>query len=234
MGEQTKFPQRSVPLRIQVYEYLHDRIIEGTLKAGEMYSEQQISSTLGTSKTPVREAMLQLNQEGIIEYYPNKGIKVKEIGEDDIREIFEMLCALESFVFESLNKNDIKKIIQEAEHSLNIQKKLIDENDKVTWISASFSFHMLFVNAVGNKRITDAIERFLDDIQRMGREFISDENRMQQAFLEHERIVSTLKKGGGKAAKTAIIEHLRNTKSYLLAGRADKISKNHILATKTG
>ena len=138
MGEQTKFPRRATPLRMQVYQHLRESIVRGVLKPGEMYSEHQISLSLGVSKTPVREAMLQLNQEGMIEYYPYRGLRVKEIGEDDLREIFEMRCAIESYAFESLKKKINNKILEDAEESLNKQKKLIAENNKESWISATF------------------------------------------------------------------------------------------------
>ncbi len=66
---------------------------------------------------------------------------------------------------------------------------------------------MLLVKAFGNGRIARAIERFLDDIQRMGLELISNPQRMQEAFLEHKKIVNALKKRNSKEATEAVYEH---------------------------
>ncbi len=214
-----KFPQKATPLRIQIYEYLRDSIVRGILKTGEMYSEQQISSIFGTSKTPVREALLQLNNEGLLEYYQNRGIKIKDITDKDVREIFEMRCVLESFVVESLAKKGAESTIKQAEELLEIQKKLIFKDDKIGWISTNVSFHMLLVNAFGNGRIANAVERFSDDIQRMGLELISNSQRMQEVFLEHEKIVNALKKRNSREAREAIYNHLKKTESLLLAAR---------------
>jgi DNA-binding GntR family transcriptional regulator len=217
-----KLPERFAPLRIQVYEYLRDSIIKGRLKVGEMYSEQQISSILKMSKTPVREALLQLNREGLVEYFPNRGIKVKPIEDNDVREIFEIRCVLESFVVESLTKRDLGEVIERAGALLEIQKKAMRENDRFGWISINVLFHMLLVNAIGNSRIASAIERFTCDIQRIELEVLckSHTNRMQEIFEEHKKIVDALKKRDAEAAKTAVINHLKVSENILLTARS--------------
>jgi len=220
--ETGKFPQKGESLRKQLYTYLRRAITTGELETSKLYSEHEISSTFGISKTPVREALLQLDHEGLIEYHANKGIKVRDIQDDDVRDIFEMRCVLESFVIEALANKNQPKLIEEAENILETQNKCITNNDRAGWISANVNLHMLFVNAFGNKRIADAIERFSNDIQRMGLKLISNRDRMREAFKEHRAIILALKRKDNRAAKRAMIKHLNTTEKLLLELRSDE------------
>lgn len=229
-----RLPVRNQTLRTQVYQFLRASIIIGDLKAGELYSEQRLSSMLKVSKTPVREALQQLKQEGVIEYFPNRGVRVKALEDNDIREIFEMRRALESFVVESLTKKDIRETIRQAEALLAIQNELLLSNDSVGWISANFDFHLLLVGATGNSRIADAIEKFAYDIQRTAFDVIISANRMPTAFEDHKRLVDALKERDAKAAREIVIQHLLEAERLWLDLHAERGMKSSNSDKKPG
>ena len=80
-----------ISLKAQVYEYLKQAIINGDLKVGEIYSEQYFADKLSISRTPVREAILQLQHENMVEVKANRGIIVKPLLLDEIKKIIEII-----------------------------------------------------------------------------------------------------------------------------------------------
>ena len=94
-----------ISLKAQVYEYLKQAIINGDLKVGEIYSEQYFADKLSISRTPVREAILQLQHENMVEVKANRGIIVKPLLLDEIKKIIETRLAIEGYSYYILAKN---------------------------------------------------------------------------------------------------------------------------------
>ena len=94
-----------ISLKAQVYEYLKQAIINGDLKVGEIYSEQYFADKLSISRTPVREAILQLQHENMVEVKANRGIIVKPLLLDEIKKIIETRLAIEGYSSSILAKN---------------------------------------------------------------------------------------------------------------------------------
>ena len=112
----------------QAYEYLLNLIVNNQLDISQVYSERYFAEKMGISRTPVREAMLQLQREGYIQIQSNKGIKVKEISENEVHQILQMRIAIEGFcaLYAAENNETEKGIVlcRKVTDLLNIEKLL--------------------------------------------------------------------------------------------------------------
>ena len=88
---------QKVSYKEQIYQYLKEAIIKGDLKPGEIYSEQQFADKLNVSRTPVREAILQLKSEDLVEIYNNRGLGIKPLTEADLEQIIQARIAIENY-----------------------------------------------------------------------------------------------------------------------------------------
>jgi len=87
--------QTAQPLQIRAYESLKQMILEGQFTAGEIYSETKTSKELGLSRTPMRDAIQRLSQEGYIDVIPSKGFMLHEMTRRDLEDTYQVRCALE-------------------------------------------------------------------------------------------------------------------------------------------
>ena len=101
-------------LRTQVYEYLRNELKAENLKPGMFISMNQIMKNLGISRTPLRDALLQLQTEGFVTFLPQRGIRINELSQQDIEDLYEMLGALDSrvliAVFNRIGPSEIDKM----------------------------------------------------------------------------------------------------------------------------
>ena len=122
-----------ISLKAQVYEYLKQAIINGDLKVGEIYSEQYFADKLSISRTPVREAILQLQHENMVEVKANRGIIVKPLLLDEIKKIIETRLAIEGYSSSILAKNlttkEGKNLIYLLEDNLSKQQEILTSSD---------------------------------------------------------------------------------------------------------
>ena len=109
-------------LQSKAYDYLKDLILNDKLEHGVIYSQKKVAEELGISKTPLRDAVLRLEQERYIDVYPSKGFMIHEMMEDDIRETYQIRNAIETFC--------LKQLVADLD-SANAQKCLIDLRTKI-------------------------------------------------------------------------------------------------------
>nr|HPJ47546.1 GntR family transcriptional regulator [Synergistales bacterium] len=133
-------PFNMVSLRQQVYDYLRSQMNQGELRPGSAINLGEMSSRFGISRTPLREALLQLETEGFVTIYPRKGIIVNPLSEEDIRHAYEIIGALEaSVVFNE--RNSITSTETEKMRRLNLlMREALDRDDFDTFYRHNISF----------------------------------------------------------------------------------------------
>ena len=145
-------------LREQVYEYLRDAINRGELDAGSYLDQKRLSETLGISKTPLRDALIQLETEGFVSILPRRGVVVNELGLKDIRDIYEILGALEGAavlsVAEALGPDELERM-----RSLNREMvAAVEAGDFDTYYSRNLAFHNTFLELSRNEPLLRTVE----------------------------------------------------------------------------
>lgn len=211
-----KMKSNSKSKKIIVYENLKKRIITHFLKPGDPLNESILSKELKTSKTPIREALQQLEKEGLVDNIPGKGAFVSRISIQDIRELFEIREILESEVI----RRAATRV--EPEKVEAIKKKFVSSESANMIISPGHfksgnEVHTFIFEAFGNNRLMEIYKRLQDHIVRTRIHFFNQSNlgRSEESFNEHLEILDALKAQDPVRAEEAVRNHLRNSLEYL-------------------
>lgn len=202
--------------KVIAYEALKKRIINNSLKPGNPLNERVLSEELRISKTPIREAFQQLEQEGFVENIPHKGSFVSTISVQDIREIFEVREILECAAARgSALKGEPDKLETMKRRLRSIEK--LNEKTPLSLLKAGDQIHNYLFESFQNNRLTETYRRLQDHIDRLRVHFVNqfDLNRLEQSFKEHEEILNALITKDPIAAGNAVRIHLRNAQDYI-------------------
>ena len=114
--------QSGDPLRIQVFNTLEDAILNGSYKEGDSLNELRLSKSLGVSRTPVREALMQLELEGLVKNIPNKGAVVVGVSEQDVEDIYEIRIRTEGLAARLCAEKITDEELEELEQCMALQE----------------------------------------------------------------------------------------------------------------
>lgn len=193
------------------YNKIHQSILTGKLKCGEIYQEIGLAQQLGISRTPVREALLELSTRGFVTFLPRKGVRINRLSIQDIEEVFELRRVLEVYIVENLASAKIPYDLSEVEKTLTKQELALQKNDNQTYISAGRSFHVSLARLVQNSLFVSIQQNIQDKIRLIALEAHSSPLRMQEAIYEHQLILDCIHKGQKVKARKAMQKHLKYT-----------------------
>lgn len=211
-----------------VYRILRDRILRQELHAGEKLSDLRLSSELGVSRTPIREALLQLVQDGIVDAAPNRGFFVATISSRDVEEIFDLRAALETFALRKIAQTDhmadYKHALAELEHVerlIHFAKTEQEREDAAeAFLKTDRGFHSWLVEQAGNSRLTSIVKSLWTQVaiyQQFGAEL---PGWLEIALEQHRAIIEHLLDGETQAAEQALTSHILDMKTRVLADLA--------------
>ena len=150
------------------YHELRTRILDNRMLPGEQFTEVEIATLLKMSRTPVREAMLRLAGEGLVEMRPRHGMRIKSISVVDMREIYEVLMALESVAAGlAAGREDQGDYVERMRAAIRRMDEALEHDDRKAWATADEQFHNLLVEAAGNARIKELVQTFVDQSHRV-------------------------------------------------------------------
>lgn len=206
--------------KVMVYENLKRRIIDCELVPGMPINEAKFAEELGVSKTPVREALRQLERDGYVDNVPGRGSTISHITPLDIREIFEIREIIETGAakhaaqFQTHDKVLIKK---RSEH----QQLLGDElgsNEYVHEWGEWEDVHLSIVQALGNQTFLKMYQDLLDRIRRIRNHFGArfTQRRFHEIVSEHLELLDAVLEGDPDRAELAVRKHLQNAGSFLI------------------
>lgn len=227
-GHRTRSRGRSI--REKAYRYIQQRIADGTLAAGGGVSELLLAKDLGSSRTPIREAMNQLAAEGLLEQNVSGGMAVAHLTREDIVELYELREALEVFAVGKIAriplrppyKDRLQTLIDEI-HSL--QKELekrktpaLDAEQMERFIACDLGFHALLVSLANNSRLQKVINdtRLLISIfaiRRTGHDRVT----LESIRRYHQKILDAVAKQQSEAAMAVLAEHIQASQRERLA-----------------
>jgi DNA-binding GntR family transcriptional regulator len=220
-------------LKDHVYLYLYERINNGTLKPGDKINENQLCKDLEVSRTPIREALIKLEDEGYIERLPRRGFVVKEISLGKIKEIYEILGCLEGFAaslaIDRLTEKDLmvmKILVQKMDDA--ISDKNVHEYFKL-----QRNFHETYILACGNKELFDLIillkKRFVKKAYLLHENEETIVQTMKKNNLGHKNIVDLLEKkdkSGIEALERDVHWNLENVNVIVSPFESEKTKGN--------
>ena len=204
------------PLREIVCENLRDAIKKGILEPGERLMEVQIADELGISRTPVREAIRKLEQEGYVIMMPRRGTYVADVSESDIKEIFEIRSALESLATGLAARRIEQDEIEKLQNLLNEIEEYIAQGDMDKIVETDIKFHELLYQFSRNERLAAIISNLKEQLSRFRTLSMSYPGRLQETFEEHSEMVEAIADGDVSAARDAAEHHMERAEETLL------------------
>lgn len=196
----------------RVYEILRDRIVNNVLRPQEFLNEQALSEDLGVSKTPIREALQQLEHNRLVVIIPNKGCYVANISIDRIREIFEIRTILEcasARLAASLPNHESFSAFSENHDAFDSN----DSDQLRKRLLSGYQIHTNIVEAVGNSYLTEYYRTILDNIVQIRVYFLNrfGSKRLQETMQEHKKVLTAISMGDADGAEYAMREHLNRS-----------------------
>ncbi len=194
------------------YETIRKSILSGQWKIGELYYEKAIAADLGISRTPAREALLELAAQGLIIFLPRRGLMVNRFTRRDVDEIFELRKAIELAAVEKITLTCPPFDLFEIEESLLKQRKAAKEKDYLAFMEADRKFHTSFSELTNNRRLIAILENLRDMIHVMGAKALALEGRALIVIEEHLAIFEAVSRGNSEEARRTMAYHLDQSK----------------------
>jgi len=192
----------------RAYNELKRRILDNEMPAGYQALEQELAELLGMSRTPVREALIRLANEGMVEVRPRHGMRVLPISAQDIREIYDVLTSLESTAAELVARNGLS---QERLETLNRAVRDMDDalaaDDMLAWADADERFHELLVEYSGNERLRAMVRTCWDQAHRVRIATLRMRPKPLDSNTEHAEVVDAIARGDADAARRTHRNH---------------------------
>ena len=213
--------KRAQTLKDMAYEQVKGLLRTGKMSCDAIYSANHLADRLGVSRTPVREALLQLSAEGFLTTLGSKGFRVRRYTREEVEDTFEARQAIERWVVEQLAaRKDFDPT--ELGQAFDLMAEAAATGDSHGFMEADERFHLALVRAQGNALLAAVMENIRDRISVLGHQALAVQGRMAEVLEEHRRIAGALKRGGPAQASAAMAEHLDATRRNLLRDFAEE------------
>lgn len=202
-------------LKEKAYSIIKNKIIRCEYRPGQFLNEQELREAVGASRTPIREALNKLEQEGLLEILPKRGVLVRDITLQEVNAIFEIRCMVEPYVIETyghlVSLADIQAMHQKI-HASSFDTENLNEYD------VDHDLHEMLIKACDNPYILEMMAKIFGQNHRL--RILSGqrlEYRLRDTALEHEQILHLLASGKRKEAADAMREHLKHSREAAIA-----------------
>jgi DNA-binding GntR family transcriptional regulator len=199
------------------YEQIRRRILDNLWPPGHRALEQEVALALGMSRTPVREAMVRLQNDGLVEVVPRHGMRVLAVSPSDMREIYEILTALECMAAEIVAR---RKPSDEALQPLIVATADMDQalakDDLDAWAAADERFHASLVDLCGNRQLAATVWNYWDRAHRARMFSLRLRPKPVDSTREHMALVERLRAGDAVGAAEVNRQHRERASRELL------------------
>jgi DNA-binding GntR family transcriptional regulator len=205
-----------LPLTKLAYDRLRESILSGQMTSGEIYNEMALAKEMGVSRTPVREALLELASQGLVTFLPRKGVMVNYFTERDVEEVNEIRMAIELAIVEKVASTFANHDFAELDQALADNAKAAETHDYDTFLSADKAVHHELAVLSGNRRMIAIIGNLRDIIHLMSAEALTKPHRLEEVTLEHAHVVDAIRSGNVDEAINAMRRHIEQSKRAVL------------------
>jgi len=205
----------SSSLRARVFSALESDIINGEYKAGDSLSELSLSKKYNVSRTPVREALMQLELEGLVELTPNKGAVVVGISEKDVEDIYTIRMHIEGLAARLCADNITDSELRELEELTDLQEFYLSRGDFDSLRELDSRFHSIIFESCRSKPPRFMLSSFHSYTQRARTISVKADGRAEKTVAEHRAILDALRKRDGALAEKLTTEHIAHAKESI-------------------
>lgn len=210
-------PKSKLSLVKVAYARLKEEIRTSRMPPGFQATEPEISDLLDMSRTPVREALIRLEAEGLVELKPRRGARVLPVSPKDMREIYELLTALEPEAAAKVAEQRLEPsellVLEEATSRM---ENAIEAQDLDAWAAADNDFHTQLLYFHGNARLTNFVASLLQQAHRARMVTLKMRALPVQSTMEHREILESLSRGDAKTTRRLFRTHRERAAKELL------------------
>jgi DNA-binding GntR family transcriptional regulator len=207
--------QTRAPATAEAYQLLKEQIVTLHLLPGQLLLVQQLSRSLGISRTPVREAIVRLTQDGLVEPAQGHKFRVAPITPQSLADLYEARLALESLAVAQVACGCPKEELAGLEEIILQMEQALADGDNQRFFDADNSFHQHILELHGNQLMLDFLQRIKDLQQRIRYFSATSFTRMGDSISEHRAILRALSQHDEAGAREAVCTHLDNVRREL-------------------
>lgn len=183
-------------------------ILENKLPAGSNHLESELAKQLGMSRTPIREATLILETQGLLEVRPRHGVKILTLSTDDMRQIYQILTALEGLAAElAATQEHEQGEFAVAEKAISDMDAALETDNREAWAEADEIFHGELIRLGGNRRIATIVETYNNQVRRARALTLYMRPSPTKSNDDHRRALDAIKQGKPELARSIHTEH---------------------------
>ena len=194
----------------QIFNRIRDDIISGNYTTGEELKEATLGKQLGVSRTPVREALRQLDLEGLVEIAPNRGAKVIGISRKDVEDIYHMRARLEGLAARKAAEQIKEEELAELEEVILLSEFHVKKPESKQMVRLDGRFHEIMYRASGSRMLEHVLTDFLHYVKMARSHSVKTEHRAQESVKEHKRILEAIRQRDGDLAEQLANEHIQH------------------------
>lgn len=211
MSEDLKLDMKEyLPLRDVVFRTLREAILKGELKPGERLMELQLASKLGVSRTPIREAIRMLEQEGLAVTLPRKGAEVAKMTEKDMEDVLQIRESLDELAVQVACDKITRQQLADLELVMENFEHAVQVGDLSKIVEYDVAFHDMIYEATDNSKLVAILSNLREQIYRYRVEYLKEKHNYPTLVKEHKEIVTALKHRDKDSVTEAMRDHIRN------------------------
>lgn len=208
----SSIPLERVTLRDEASRRLRSEIVSAQLEPATLYPIAEVAQRLGVSITPVREALLELARDGLVEIVRNRGFRIREVTEQDLDEIVHLRLLLEvptvAGLAGKLSTEDLASLRVLAEATIDAARR----GDIPTYLQLDKQFHLELLAHAGSRRIVETVAKLRDETRLYGLGRLAGTPELIATTSEHLSLLDALAKGDAKLATALLTEHLHHAR----------------------
>lgn len=202
------------PIRDQIYEHLLEGIVGGDFRPGDRIKDSELAAEFDVSRTPVRETLLRLQLEGLLDNRPGRGFTVRPLDAKEIHDCYPVLWTLESLALSFAVPFQVP-VLDELEQ-LN-QRLKRESLHALSRIETDAAWHQKLVSACGNDRLLEMTGQLRMIVRRFEIAYMQHSERVAESATDHEAIIEALRAGETERAQVFLREHWRRSLDLMVA-----------------
>jgi len=212
-------PVNASSLRAKVTKELRAAVISGRMQPGAVYSAPVLAQEFGVSPTPVREAMVDLCSEGLVETVRNKGYRVTEVSDQDLDDITDLRLMIEPAAarraVSAATEADIAALRQLADRIVEGARR----NDLIDYTIADIDFHLTLLALAGNARVVKTVSELRAQTRLYGLVRLAQAGKLESSAAEHHIIVDLVAASDGPGVEAALARHIGHVRGKWSTGQ---------------
>lgn len=210
--------KRPLNLRETVLEQLRTAIITGEIAEGSLVSAPTLGQALGVSATPVREAMMDLAREGLVETIKNKGFRITAMSDKELDDLTEIRLLIEPASMPAAVGRISDEGFEELERLADACLSAAEAEDLQGYLGYDREFHHFVLTHVDNEQLTDLATSLRIRTRLYGLKELASTGRLGDSAREHHRLIELLRSGNGEAAEQLMRDHIAHARTDWATG----------------